>query len=52
MQSWKERRPFRELLEADGEVTRHLSASDLDGLFDYAYYTRYVDESFRRLGLA
>ena len=52
MQSWKERRPFRELLEADAEVTRHLSASDLDGLFDYAYYTRYVDESFRRLGLA
>ena len=51
MQSWKERRPFRELLEADAEVTRHLSAADLDGLFDYAYYTRYVDESFRRLGL-
>ena len=27
-------------------------ASDLDELFDYAYYTRYLDESFRRLGLA
>ena len=51
MQSWKQRRPFRESLDADAEVTDRLSADVLDGLFDYAYYTRYVDESFRRLGL-
>ena len=52
MQSWKERRPFRATLDADGEITRHLSSSELDELFDYEYYTRHVDESFRRLGLA
>ena len=51
MQSWKQRRPFRESLDADAEVTERLSADVLDGLFDYAYYTRYVDESFRRLNL-
>ncbi len=51
MQSWKERRPFRESLDADADVTERLSAGVLDGLFDYAYYTRYVDESFRRLNL-
>ncbi len=51
MQSWKGRRPFRELLDADAEVTSRLSPSELDELFDYSYYTRYVDESFRRLGL-
>ena len=50
MQSWKERRSFRDLLGADKEVTRHLGA-ELDKLFDYAYYTRFVGESFRRLGL-
>ena len=52
MQSWKERRAFRELLDADSEVRDQLSAAELDELFDYSYYTRYVDESFRRLGLA
>jgi adenylosuccinate lyase len=52
MQSWKERRPFRDLLDADTEVTSRLGPSDLNELFDYAYYARYVDESFRRLDLA
>ncbi len=51
MQSWRERRLFRELLDTDAEITRHLPPSELDELFDYGYYTRYVDESFRRLGL-
>ena len=51
MVSWKERRPFREALDAETEVTNRLSAAERDDLFDYAYYTRYVDESFRRLGL-
>lgn len=51
MVSWKERRPFRELLEADAEVAEHLPPAELDELFDYDYYTRYVDESFGRLGL-
>jgi len=51
MVSWKERRPFRELLESDADVTNRLSPSELDELFDYSYYLRHVDESFRRLGL-
>jgi adenylosuccinate lyase len=51
MVSWKERRPFRELLEADPDITSRLSPTDLDGLFDYGWYLRYVDDSFRRLGL-
>jgi len=52
MVSWKERHPFRQALDADAEVTKRLTAAELDELFDYSYYTRYVDESFRRLGLA
>ncbi|MEX2246136.1 MAG: adenylosuccinate lyase [Dehalococcoidia bacterium] len=51
MRAWKERVPFRGLLEADAEVRKHLPAASLDELFDYEYYTRFVDESFRRLGL-
>jgi adenylosuccinate lyase len=52
MLSWKERRPFRELLDADPEVTGRLTPGELADLFDYAFYTSYVHDSFRRLGLA
>ncbi len=52
MVSWKERRSFRDILDGDADVTKRLSSSELNELFDYAYYTRYVDDSFRRLGLA
>jgi adenylosuccinate lyase len=52
MVSWKERRSFRDILDSDADVTKRLSSSELDELFDYGYYTRYVNDSFRRLGLA
>jgi len=52
MVSWKERRPFRELLEADSEITGRLDKAAFDELFDYGFYTRGVDASFRRLSLA
>ncbi|MDZ4278792.1 MAG: adenylosuccinate lyase, partial [Dehalococcoidia bacterium] len=51
MVSWKERRPFRDVLDADADVTGRLAPGALDELFDYGFYTRYVDESFRRLEL-
>ncbi len=52
MRAWKERRPYLELLREDKEVMAHLSPEELEPLFDYGYYVRHVDESFRRVGLA
>ena len=52
MVSWQERRAFRDVLDGDSEVTSRLKRNQIDELFDYAYYTKYVDDSFRRLGLA
>jgi adenylosuccinate lyase len=52
MRAWKERVPLRSLLEADADVTSRLDAPKLDEIFDYSVYTRHVDDSFRRLGLA
>ena len=46
-----EGRDFRELLRADRTVAEYLSPPELESLFDYGYYTRYVDDIFRRLGL-
>ena len=52
MRAWKERVPLRGLLEADADATSRLNATKLDEIFDYTVYTKHVDDSFRRLGLA
>ena len=49
--SWEEKKDFRDLIRSDHETGEHFSSSELDELFDYGYYTRYVDETFARLGL-
>jgi adenylosuccinate lyase len=51
MKAWKDRTSFLGLLQADPEVGRHLSQSELEGLFDYQFFLRHVDEVFERLGL-
>ncbi len=51
MRAWDDAQDFRQLLKKDAEATRHLSASEMDALFDYGYYTRYVDDNFQRIGL-
>ncbi|MCH7576615.1 MAG: adenylosuccinate lyase [Chloroflexi bacterium] len=51
MRAWKERTPFLDLLCEDEDVLRHLSPEELASLFDYGFYTRHVDDSFRRVGL-
>ncbi|MDP6550379.1 MAG: adenylosuccinate lyase [Dehalococcoidia bacterium] len=49
-QSWDRNEDFRELIKSDGEALAHLSAEELVEIFDYRYYTRYVDHTFQRIG--
>jgi adenylosuccinate lyase len=49
--TWEENKDFRELLRSDAQAGEHLSGLEFDELFDYAYFTRYVDVTFARLGL-
>ena len=51
MKAWKGNRNFLSLLKADPEVTASLPPEELEPLFDYEYYLRYIDDIFRRLGL-
>ena len=51
MRSWDEEADFRQLLRDEPEVTAQLPGAKLEELFDYGYYTRYVDETFARAGL-
>ena len=49
--AWDDDADFRNLVRADPAVREHLTDEELDGLFDYDYYTRHVDEMFARVGL-
>ncbi len=51
MKAWKGNKKFLNLLKADTEVTAALPAEELEPLFNYQYYLRYVDDIFARLGL-
>ena len=51
MKAWKGNKEFLNLLKADSEVIAVIPQSDLESLFDYQYYLRYVDDIFERLGL-
>jgi adenylosuccinate lyase len=51
MQSWANGSDFLALLKGDHTVTDVLPPTELEKLFDYEYYLRYVDDIFRRTGL-
>lgn len=50
-QVWEQKQGFRQLLEADPQVTARLSPQDLDDAFDYRWHLRRVDEIFQRVGI-
>jgi len=49
MRVWQEGGDFLALLKADPEVSKALSAAELQALFDLAYHTRHVDDIFARV---
>jgi adenylosuccinate lyase len=51
MKAWEKGKSFLSLLEADRQITARLSKKELNSLFDYGYYLKYVDDIFERLGL-
>ena len=51
MNAWRDKVPFLSLLESDASISRHLTVSELEALFDYNYYLRFVDRIFERVGL-
>lgn len=52
MNAWQGKESFLNWLEADKQILAHLSKSELESLFDYNYYLKYVDAIFERLGLS
>ena len=49
MPVWRGQGDFLSLLKADAEVSAHLSAAELEALFDLGYHMAHVDTIFRRV---
>jgi len=43
-------REFKELLLEDKRIGEHLTAEEIEGIFDYSYYLKHVDTIFARFG--
>jgi adenylosuccinate lyase len=49
MPVWQEGGDFLALLKADPEVSKALTAAELEALFDLGYHTKHVDDVFKRV---
>ena len=49
MVTWREGKPFNELLKADADIKTMLTDQRIDELFDLGYHTKRVDEIFDRV---
>lgn len=49
--SWDRDQDFRDLVKSDQEIRAYFSDEELEKVFDYGFYVRYVDDIFQRLGL-
>ncbi|WP_022696283.1 adenylosuccinate lyase [Ponticaulis koreensis] len=49
MVTWREGKPFNELLKADTDIKTMLTDEKIDELFDLGYHTKRVDEIFDRV---
>jgi adenylosuccinate lyase len=50
MRSWDEGLDFRDIVRSEPAVRDALAESEIEPLFDYAYYLQHVRHSFKRLG--
>ncbi|MFQ5901075.1 MAG: adenylosuccinate lyase [Thermodesulfobacteriota bacterium] len=49
MRVWEEGIDFKKTLEEERELAGHFSADEIEGFFDPCYYTRSIDEVFKRV---
>jgi adenylosuccinate lyase len=49
MKSWKSGIEFKKLLLKDKEVKKHLTAKEIENIFDLDYYLKHVDYIFKRV---
>ncbi|WP_373895306.1 adenylosuccinate lyase [Virgibacillus natechei] len=51
MEAWETATHFKQLVEADEQITAKLTQAEIDDCFDYTYHLKNVDGIFNRIGL-
>jgi len=51
LKAWEEKLTFRDLLDADPEVTEALTPAEVAACFDFSYHVRHVDHIFTQVGI-
>ncbi len=51
MTAWNEQRSFREIVESNEEINKHLSPEEIADCFDPSWHLKHVDTIFKRIGL-
>ena len=49
MQSWEQKKDFKEPLKQDKEIKKYLSSDEIEKLFDLSYYLKNVNYIFKRV---
>jgi adenylosuccinate lyase len=49
LKAWNEDLSFKDLLLGDPDIGRHLSAQEIEGLFDLGYHLKHIDTIFARV---
>ncbi|MGO9013626.1 MAG: adenylosuccinate lyase [Dissulfurispiraceae bacterium] len=49
MESWSRGVSFMKLLQKDSDISKYLSPSEIEAIFDLKYYLRHIDFIFRRV---
>lgn len=51
MTAWNEQRSFREIVESNEEINKHMSPEEIADCFDPSWHLKHVDTIFKRIGL-
>jgi len=51
MKCWQENADFKHLVKHNPEIGKYLKEKELDSIFDFQYYLRWIDHIFQRLGI-
>ena len=49
LQAWKEEKDFRQLVQEDADITRTVSAKEIQGVFDLNIHLKYVNYIYKRV---
>ncbi len=51
MKAWDEKVQFKDIIKEHPDIQKHLTKTEIEAIFDYAYHTKHVETIFKRAGI-